>query len=67
LVKKLPKLKLQVTFKDLKHAIEETIENGERQIARMDLICMLFNTGPSDESCNGLKGLVDDAFIAIEQ
>ncbi|HEY0057372.1 MAG TPA: DUF892 family protein [Pedobacter sp.] len=67
LVKMLPELKDMATFADLKHAIEETTSEVEKQIARMDLIYTLLDSEPSDENCNGLKGLVDDAFEAIKQ
>jgi ferritin-like metal-binding protein YciE len=67
LIKMLPELKELATFSDLKHAIDETISNVEKQIARMDIIYALLNAEPSDENCNGLKGLVNDAFEAIEK
>ena len=67
LVRMLPELKDMATFADLKHAIEETTAEVEKQIARMDLIYALLDSEPSDENCNGLKGLVDDAFEAVKQ
>lgn len=67
LIKMLPELGYLATFADLKQAIQETTEDVEKQLARMELIYELLDSGPSDESCNGLKGLIDDAFTAIQQ
>ncbi len=67
LVKMLPELGELATFADLKNAIEETTADVEKQLARMQVIYELMDEQPSDESCNGLKGLVDDAFTAIKQ
>jgi ferritin-like metal-binding protein YciE len=67
LIKKLPELKTWATFKELNQAIEETIANVEKQIARMELIYTLLDAEASDENCSGLKGLVEDAFSAIEK
>lgn len=67
LVKWLPKLKDEVYFNDLQHAIEETVDDVEKQMARMELIYELLDAQISKGSINGLTGLVDDAFEAIRE
>ena len=44
LVSKLPLLKDEVSFSDLRHAIQETVEDVEKQMARMELIYELLDT-----------------------
>lgn len=67
LVNKLPLLRDEVSFSDLKHAIQETVEDVEKQMARMELIYELLDTPISKGSIHGLTGLVDDAFEAIRE
>ncbi|MDO3645254.1 DUF892 family protein [Mucilaginibacter sp. L3T2-6] len=67
LVQWLPKLQDEVHFSDLRHAIRETVEDVEKQIARMEVIYELLDAEISRGSINGLTGLVDDAFEAIRE
>ncbi|MGY3212036.1 DUF892 family protein [Mucilaginibacter sp. HD30] len=67
LVTRLPKLAAEVQYVDLHEAIQETTNDVEKQIARMELVYELLDTAPSTESCLGITGLVDDAFEAIDQ
>lgn len=67
LVKWLPQLKDEVYFNDLQLAIRETVEDVEKQIARMEVIYELLDTKISKASINGLTGLIDDAFEAIRE
>jgi ferritin-like metal-binding protein YciE len=67
LVNKLPLLEDEVNFKDLQHAIRETVEDVEKQMARMELIYELLDAQISKGSIHGLAGLVDDAFEAINE
>ena len=67
LVQKLPLLKNEVSFSDLRHAIEETVDDVEKQMARMELIYELIDASISKGSIHGLTGLVDDAFEAIKE
>jgi len=67
LVKWLPQLKDEVYFNDLQLAIRETVEDVEKQIARMELIYELLDAEISKGSINGLTGLVEDAFEAIKE
>lgn len=67
LVTWLPQLKDEVYFNDLELAIRETVEDVEKQMARMELIYELLDAQISKASINGLTGLVDDAFEAIRE
>src|ERR1700761_3484878 len=67
LVQKLPLLKNEVSFSDLRHAIEETVDDVEKQMARMEMIYELIDASISKGSIHGLTGLVDDAFEAIKE
>lgn len=67
LVSRLPQLHDEVYFKDLQHAIIETVEDVEKQMARMEVIYELLDAEISKGSIHGLTGLVDDAFEAIRE
>lgn len=65
LVTMLPKLLDEVQFAVLKNAVEDTVKNVEKQIARMQLIYTLLDADPVKGSIHGISGLIDDAFEAI--
>lgn len=67
LVTRMPKLAEEVRFSDLHHAIQETVDDVEKQVARMQMIFELLDAEPSTESCMGIDKIVDDAFAAIYQ
>jgi len=67
LVAKLPQLEDEVNFSDLRMAIRETVEDVEKQIARMEVIYELLEEPIGKGSIHGLTGLVDDAFEAIRK
>ena len=67
LVSKLPGLLEEVQFADLKNAICETVEDVEKQIARMEVIYTLLDAEVSRGSIHGLTGLIEDAFEAINE
>lgn len=67
LVSKLPSLVEEVQFADLKHAICETVEDVEKQIASMEVIYTLLDAEVSKGSIHGLTGLIEDAFEAINE
>ncbi|AMR30168.1 hypothetical protein A0256_01410 [Mucilaginibacter sp. PAMC 26640] len=67
LVTWLPQLKNEAYFHDLQFAIQETVDDVEKQMARMELIYELLDAEISKGSINGLTGLVDDAFEAIRE
>jgi len=65
LVHKLPSLAAEAQFADLKNAIEETVQDVEKQIARMQMIYTLLDAEVAEGSIHGLTGMIDDAFEAI--
>jgi ferritin-like metal-binding protein YciE len=65
LVSKLPKLAGEAEFSDLKSAILETVQDVEKQLARMEMIYSLLDAEVSDGSIHGVTGLIQDAFEAI--
>ncbi|CAM4372416.1 Ferritin-like metal-binding protein YciE [Pedobacter westerhofensis] len=65
LVQNLPSLINQIYFTDLRSAITETLENVEKQLARMEIIYSILDSEIAAGSCTGLIGLVDDAFEDI--
>jgi ferritin-like metal-binding protein YciE len=67
LAKRLPEIENAANFIDLQNAIVETISIVEKQIVRMREIYELLNAEISIESHKGLTGLIEDAFIAIQQ
>lgn len=67
LVTRLPELAGRAYYLELKKAIDETIIDVKEQIIRMQMIYTLLEAESSFTSVNGLSGLIDDAFEAIEQ
>lgn len=65
LFSKLPELREEAEFVDLKQAIDKTLEDVEKQINRMQMIYTLLEADMSTTNVNGLSGLIDDAFDAI--
>ncbi|TDO20258.1 DUF892 family protein [Pedobacter duraquae] len=66
LVAKLPQINNQVNDPDLSHGIDETVVNVEKQISRIAFIFSLLDAPLPVKDANGLKGLVEEAFEAIE-
>jgi len=67
LAERLPEIELQAHFNDLKHAIKETLQDAEKQIARMDEIYILLKTSHSFARCDGLVGMIEEAYSAIHE
>ena len=67
LISKLPGLADEVQFPDLKNAIYKTVTDVENQIIRMQVIYTLLDSGYNRGSINGLIGLIEDAFEAINE
>ncbi|GAC1314073.1 MAG: hypothetical protein NVSMB24_38270 [Mucilaginibacter sp.] len=66
LVERLPNMAEEVHFSDLRHAIQETVDDVEKQMARMELIYTLLDVSKTKGNSGGLEGLVDDAFKDIQ-
>ena len=67
LIAKLPGLADEVQYPDLKQAIHRTVSDVENQITRMQIIYSLLDAVYCKGSINGLTGLIEDAFEAINE
>lgn len=66
LIKHLPEIADEAHFSDLRLAILETMDDVERQLARMDIIYAMLDANREHGTYSGLAGLVDDAFEDIK-
>jgi ferritin-like metal-binding protein YciE len=66
LVTKFPEIADDVEYKDLHDAMLDTINDVEKQMARMELILTLLDSTIKEESYNGIEGLVKEAFNSIK-
>ncbi|MHA4741313.1 DUF892 family protein [Dyadobacter sp. MSC1_007] len=62
----LPELMDNAHFSDLREAINDTVEDVKEQISRMDEVYRIMAAEISDADCNGLKGLLENAFNDIK-
>lgn len=67
LIERLPLLYHEAYFSDLQTTIAETVENVEKQIARMEMIYALLDKDVTPANVLGLTSLIDDAFEAIQR
>ena len=67
LMTRLPDLLEQANFSDLKAAIIQTITHVEQEISRMEIMYTILDAEYSDCNGAGLKGLIEDAFLAIQK
>jgi ferritin-like metal-binding protein YciE len=66
LIKHLPEIAEEAHFSDLRSAILKTMEDVEKQLARMDIIYAMMDAELNDGNYSGLAGLIDDAFEDIK-
>lgn len=67
LQERLPELRNHAHFSDLSNAITETLADVEDQLSKVDQIFVLLGEKPGFEYCQGVIGLMEDAFSAIHQ
>lgn len=60
-------LEEEAQFADLKRGIRETIDDVRKQQVRMEQIYSHLNTGVSEQSSQGMLGLIKDSFQEIKQ
>jgi len=65
LIKHLPLLIDHIHLSDLQSAIQETLDNVGKQLARMEIIYSILDSEIGKGNFTGLAGLVDDAFADI--
>lgn len=62
LARNLPKLQEIASFNTMKLAIREDMEDVQKQQIRIDGIYNLLQTEPSDEGCEVIKSIIDEAY-----
>lgn len=67
LLHRLPQLAKEVHFKDLYQAVQETITDIEKQMARMEVIFELLNSPVVPDTCQNKTNQIDDAFNSIKE
>lgn len=61
LIKALPKMQKEADNDDLKEAIEEHLEETENQKDRLDEIAEMLDVDLSGDTCEAMKGLIEEA------
>jgi len=67
MIDRFPEMASQAHFADLNHAILETVDDVKKQIARMDIIYERLGAENKTTGCNGLAGMIEEAFTAIHE
>ena len=62
LARNLPKLQEIASFNTMKLAIREDLEDVQKQQTRIDEIYNLLQTKPSDEGCDVIKSVIEEAY-----
>lgn len=62
LARNLPKLQEIASFNTMKLAIREDLEDVQKQQSRIDEIYGLLQAEPSDEGCEVIKSVIDEAY-----
>ena len=66
-VKAFPRLTKAVQSEELKHAMQEHLEQTKGQIERLDRIFEILEKRPTGKTCEGMKGLVEEAQSQVEE
>ena len=61
----LPPLAELASFKDLRFAVEESLEDTNRQIIRIEAIAAIFNIIITEENCLGMKAIVEETYLTV--
>jgi ferritin-like metal-binding protein YciE len=65
LVKALPKVRDAATSTELKHAVQTHYDETELHVDRLEQVFGWFDEKPKAESCDAIKGILDDSEDAI--
>ncbi|MDP9080503.1 MAG: DUF892 family protein [Bacteroidota bacterium] len=65
MVARFPEIANESHFEDLNQAILETVDDVKKQIIRMDEIYARLGAENTTTGCNGLAGMIEEAFTAI--
>jgi len=66
LVKALPNLRDAATSEELKHAFQSHFEETQEHVSRLDQIFDWFEEKAKAETCDGIKGILDDGKSVID-
>ena len=66
-VKAFPRLTKAVQSDELKQAMQEHLEQTKGQIERLDRIFEILDKRSSGKTCQGMKGLVEEAQSQVEE
>jgi ferritin-like metal-binding protein YciE len=66
-VKAFPRLTKAVQSEELKQAMQEHLEQTKGQIERLDRIFEILEKRPTGKTCEGMKGLVEEAQSQVEE
>lgn len=65
LVSNIPALVKLASFIDLRYAFEENLESSQRQLRHLEYIFSQIKEDISEERCQGMKAIIEEAFDAI--
>ena len=66
-IKAYPKLIKAVESEDLKEAMQEHLQQTQQQLDRLERIFERLEERPGGKTCNGMKGLLEEAFEHIDE
>ena len=66
-VKAFPRLTKAVRSEELKQAMQEHLEQTRGQLERLDRIFEILEKRPTGKTCEGMKGLVEEAQSQVEE
>ena len=67
LVKALPKMAKAASSEELKQGFEEHLEQTKQQVERLDRVFEILEKRSSGKTCEGMKGLLEEAFTHVEE
>ena len=66
-IKAYPRLTKAVQSEDLKHAMQEHLEQTRGHVERLDRIFEILEKRSSGKTCEGMKGLIEEAQTQVEE
>lgn len=66
-VRAYPRITKVVQSEDLKEALQEHLEQTKEQVERLDRAFEILEKRPGGKTCEGMKGLLEEAFTHVEE
>ena len=66
-VRAYPRLAKAVQSEELKEAMQEHLEQTKEQVERLDRVFEILEKRASGKTCEGMKGLLEEAFAQAEE